>query len=106
MGEKALPEGFADIFIKLKHPTGRNKYILVEIKTGKASKKDLNQLKGYIEEFKNEAIGSALIAKDFPKNFTYDSKMLAIKYKFRNIDKNSEYSYEKLFNLLELEVVK
>jgi len=105
LGEKALPEGFVDIFIKLKHPTGRNKYILVEVKTGKAQKKDINQLKSYIGEFESEAIGGVLIAKDFPKYISGESKVLPVKYHFSQLDKNSEYTYEQLFNLLKLEVI-
>lgn len=67
LGEKALSEGFVDIFLKLKHPIGSNNYILVEVKTGKASKKDFEQLKYYISEFKGEPVGGILVAKDFPK---------------------------------------
>jgi len=105
LGEKALPKGFVDIFIKLKHPMGRNKYILVEIKTGKAQKRDMAQLKGYLREFDNEAIGGVLIAKDFPKYSSDEPKILPVKYHFSQLDKDSEYTYKKLFNLLELEAV-
>lgn len=104
LGEKALPEGFVDIFIKLKHPTGRNKYILVEIKTGKANKKDIIQLKNYLGEFGNEAVGGVLIAKDFPKHSIEDSKIIMIKYYFDQLNDINEYSYNKLFELLNFEV--
>ena len=103
LGEKALPEGFVDIFIKLKHPTGRNKYILVEIKTGKANKKDIIQLKNYLGEFGNEAVGGVLIAKDFPKHSIEDSKIIMIKYYFDQLNDINEYSYNKLFELLNFE---
>ncbi len=104
LGEKALPEGFVDIFIKLKHPAGRNKYILVEIKTGKAHKKDIIQLKNYLGEFGNEALGGVLIARDFSKHPVEDSRVLPVKYDFDQIDKDAEYTYDMLLKLLNLEV--
>jgi len=105
LGEKALPEGFVDIFIKLKHPTGKSKYILVEIKTGRAHKKDVWQLKNYLREFGNEAIGGVLIAKGFPKHLTEDTKVLPIQYNLGQIDKDTEYTYDELFKLLNFEVI-
>ncbi len=104
LGEKALPEGFVDIFIKLKHPAGKNKYILAEIKTEKALKKDIKQLRNYVEEFGNEAIGGVLIAKDFPKHPVEDNKVLFVRYNFDGVDKNSEYTYDELLGLLKFEV--
>jgi len=38
------------VFIKQKHPMGKNKYLLVEVQTGKALLKDFEQLRGYLEE--------------------------------------------------------
>jgi len=52
LGEKAIPEGYVDIFVKLKHPIAINKYILIEVKTNKAGKKDLQQLKGYLSRIR------------------------------------------------------
>jgi len=106
LGEKALPEGFVDIFIKLKHPAGRNKYILVEVKTSRAQKRDMDQLKNYLEEFNDEAVGGVLIAKDFPKRLPDESKVLPMKYHFSQLNENREYTYKELFNLLNLEVIK
>jgi len=108
LGEKALPEGFVDIFIKLKHPRGTNKYLLVEVKTGKIQKKDIEQLKGYISEFGNEVIGGVLIGKDFPKSFPALSscRILPVRYYFDNLDIDQEYAYSELLQLLRMEVVK
>jgi RecB family endonuclease NucS len=107
LGEKALPEGFVDIFIKLKHPKGSNIYLLVEVKTGKAQRKDFEQLKSYIKEFGNECKGGILIAKEFPrKNIKINSDILLIKYGFDHLDKDEEYSYSQLMQKLNLEVVK
>ncbi len=104
LGEKALPEGFVDIFIKQKHPEGRNNYLLVEVKTGKASKNDFMQLEKYVSELGSEAVGGLLIARDFPKNFP-NTKLLPIRYVFMNLDRAEEYSYEQLLDMLELEIL-
>jgi len=108
LGEKALPEGFVDIFLKLKHPIGSNNYILVEIKTGKASKKEFEQLKHYLSEFKGEIVGGILVAKNFPKNkiLSKDEKIIRVKYSFNSLDTEEEYSYEELLKMLTLEIVK
>lgn len=105
LGEKALPEGFVDIFIKLKHPAGKNKYLLVEVKTGIAKRRDLEQLKRYINEFGSEAIGGVLIAKGFPKSIFHSSNVLFARYFFANLDTSQEYTYKELLDLLQLEVV-
>lgn len=105
LGEKALPEGFIDLFIKLKHPTGANKYLLVEVKTGKASKKDVEQLRGYVDELGDEAVGGILIARDFPKSIPIHKEILLARYYFNNIDYSKEYSYEELLSMLEVELI-
>ncbi len=105
LGEKALPEGYVDIFIKLRHPKGTNKYLPVEVKTGKAQRKDLDQLRRYINEFSNETVGGILIAKDFSKSVLNDPKILAVEYHFKDIDPSKEYSYEELLKMLALEVI-
>jgi len=106
LGEKALPEGFVDIFIKLKHPVGSNKYILVEIKRGKAQSKDLRQLEGYISEFGQEAVGGLLIAKELPKrNIMKKSNIVMLRYSFPSLDAEKEYSYAELLEKLQLEII-
>lgn len=67
LGEKALPEGFVDILIKKAAPTGISRKLIIEVKTGAATAKDLTQLKAYIEEIGEECIGGILIADKFPK---------------------------------------
>ena len=106
LGEKALPEGVVDIFIKQKHPIGKNKYLLVEVKTGKASQKDFHQLKGYLEEFGSEAIGGVLIAKDFPKSIPSQPKILPVRYLFRDLNPSSEYTYKHLLDILQIVLAK
>ncbi|MCX8160573.1 MAG: hypothetical protein N3G18_06550 [Candidatus Saccharicenans sp.] len=106
LGEKALPEGFVDIFIKLKHPAGANKYILVEVKTGRAQKKELDQIKRYSGEFGNEAAGGLLIAKEFPRSFSKESSILFIRYWFDQLDESCEYTFDQLKEKLRLEIAR
>ncbi|MEM2487223.1 MAG: hypothetical protein QXR44_01340 [Thermoproteota archaeon] len=108
LGEKALPEGFVDIFIKMKHPAGSNLFFPVEVKTGKAKLSEAEQLEAYMKELGNECKGGVLIAKDFPKTLSQyceSENILPIKYYFENLDDQKEYTYEELLNLLKLEVV-
>ena len=105
LGEKALPEGFVDIFIKLKHPVGANIYLLVEVKTGKACKKDIEQLKRYISEFSNEVAGGVLIAKEFPKSIQREKCIIPVQYYFKDITSLSEYTYRQLLHSLQLKIV-
>jgi len=105
LGEKALPEGFVDIFIKLKHPQTSNIYLLVEVKKGKASIKDFQQLQNYIQEYGNECKGGILVAKDFPRRINFSDNIMVMKYSFENIEQESEYTFEGLFNILNLEVM-
>ena len=107
LGEKALPEGFVDIFLKLKHPIGRSHYLLIEVKTGKATKRDFEQLKKYVQEFGNECKGGVLIAKDFPRKTLPNTfgDILRMKYSFENINYELEYTFQKLLDMLNLEVI-
>lgn len=104
LGEKALPEGYVDIFIKLKHPEGSNKYLLVEVKTGKAQRKDMEQLREYMKELGSEAVGGVLVAKEFPRRVNNDPKLMPVKYYFDNLDIDGEYTYENLLSMLQLEI--
>ncbi len=105
LGEKALPEGFVDIFIKQKHPMGKNKYLLVEVKTGKAQRKDFEQLWGYLRELGSESVGGVLIARSFPKSIPFALNILPVRYSFKNLDASSEYTYKQLLNFLQLKVM-
>ncbi len=104
LGEKALPEGYVDIFIKPRHPSTKNKYLLTEVKTGKAQKKDVEQLRKYVKEFGDETVGGILIARDFSKSAFEDNKILPVRYHFEGVDPSMKYSYEELLKMLKLEV--
>ncbi len=106
LGEKALPEGFVDIFIKMKHPEGGNLYLVIEVKTGGARPQEAAQLESYINELGSECKGGVLIAKSFSKRTMADCKskrILPVKYYFKNLDEEKEYAYEELLGSLRLE---
>jgi hypothetical protein len=110
LGEKALSEGFVDIFIKLKHPKGTNKYIAVEVKKGRAQKKDILQLYKYICEIGNETQGGILVAKEFSQSLLKEIKIhypfiIPVRYKFNDINHSLSYTYAELLDLLQLEVL-
>ena len=75
------------------------------MKTRKASTKDFQQLQNYMSEFGDECKGGILIAKDFPQRINIPNNIMAMKYSFENMDRESEYAFEELFNMLNLEVM-
>lgn len=82
LGEKALPEGHIDIFVKEAIPIGESKNIIIEIKAGRAVTKDFEQLESYLREFGPECVRAVLIAKDFSRKaiFNFRNKTVPLKY--------------------------
>ncbi len=109
LGEKALPEGFVDIFIKLKHPQAKNEYILIEVKRGKAQKSDIEQLKHYTDEMGNECVGGVLIASGFSSKLIQKMSkttpsIIPVEYSFGRLDNTRGYTYEQLLDMLSLTI--
>jgi len=106
LGEKAFPEGFVDILIKDAAPTGIARKIIVEVKTSAAQKKDLTQLKTYIEEIGEECISAILIAKSFPKTLVKKAQKEEIKlinYSFGELtDIRTPATFQELLSNLKL----
>ena len=65
LGEKAFPEGHIDILVKEATPMGVSRKMIIEVKTGAGTKRDLGQLRSYAEEIGNECIAAILIARSF-----------------------------------------
>lgn len=108
LGEKALSEGYVDILIKTRIPAGYSKKIIIEVKTSKARKEDIDQLKEYMDEIGQECIASLLIAKGFSKKVKDQCKNEGIKavvYDFEQINKYCKYSIEELKQKLRLHVL-
>lgn len=98
LSEKALPQGHVDLLLKEAIPIGSSKQIVIEIKTGKASLKDLEQLKAYLSEIGNECLGGVLIANNFQKKVIQNKgDVRLVKYEL-DVDKNKEYPFEELIN--------
>jgi len=105
LGEKALPEGHIDIFIKESVPIGLSRNIIVEVKTGKATLNDFEQLKRYINETGDECLKGVLIAKDFGKRTIkkIPDKIIPIKYSLEDFDKPK--TFEELKQKLKIEKI-
>ncbi|WP_216585157.1 endonuclease NucS domain-containing protein [Methanotorris igneus] len=104
LGEKALPEGHVDIFIKEKHPKGTSKKIVIEVKRNSAKNEDFEQLKKYMDELGNECMGGILIAKSFSKRLSIPQEnILCLTYKFENVGRNNLYTYDELLTRLQLQ---
>ena len=81
------------------------KKIVLEVKLGKAKSDDLQQLKGYMDEFGTECIGGALIAEGFPKTVTTAAReSLSIHLVGYEIDTewNKPKAFEEIQNRLKL----
>ncbi|MDK2853107.1 MAG: hypothetical protein PWP49_55 [Thermococcaceae archaeon] len=102
LGEKALPAGHVDIFVKEKHPKGTSKKIVIEVKRNSAKTKDFNQLEQYMEELGKECVGGILIAKSFPKRLSIPQNVLCLTYTFENVKKSDFYTYSELLARLQL----
>jgi len=106
LGEKALPEGFADLLIKEATPAGMSRKILLEVKTNTASLRDVEQLRYYTTTIGQECMGAALIASSFPRKVLRqlgDSGIAALQYRWEQLDmKTSPATFEQLVQSLRL----
>lgn len=103
LGEKALPEGHIDLLIKEAVPIGLSRNIVVEVKLGKATEKDFEQLVYYITEFGEECLGGILIANDFSKKaISKFPKTATIKYTLNDFDSEPK-TFVELLNTMNLE---
>ncbi|MBI4116152.1 hypothetical protein HY449_00225 [Candidatus Pacearchaeota archaeon] len=103
LGEKALPEGHIDLLIKEAVPIGLSRNIIIEVKLGKATEKDFQQLKNYIEEFGEECLRGVLIANDFSSKLKDKFNEIAkVKYSLEDFDSEPK-SFSELSKKLKLE---
>jgi len=103
LGEKALPEGHVDILVKERVPIGRARVIVVEVKIGRASIKDFEQVKGYGEEMGDECAGACLIASRFPRSLPRHVKDVKPFTYNLEIAKRGTYTIRDLLPLLSLQ---
>ena len=101
LGEKALPEGHIDLLIKESVPIGISRNVVIEVKLGRATERDFEQLLFYINEFGEECLRGVLIAKDFSKKAAKKfSHITPLLYTINNFSKPRSFS--ELFNSLSL----
>jgi hypothetical protein len=107
LGEKALPVGHVDIFVKEAVPIGESKNIIVEIKAGRAMAKEFEQLQAYLEEFGPECLKAVLVAKEFGKKAvsTFGDKIVPLKYTV-SCDLSVPRNFQELVEGVALEKVK
>ncbi len=107
LGEKALPEGFVDLVIKRRYPRGKDDVVFIEVKTGRASLKDIEQLERYLH-IASDAEGKVrgvLIARNFPRRLPKNlSSILLARYTFNfsSENENGTFSYADLLERLEV----
>lgn len=108
LGEKALPEGHVDIFIKDTQPVGISRKVIVEVKTRAARIEDVTQLRDYARELGMECMGAVLIAKECSKTVLERARGEGIStliYRFEGIDTQGVYLYDELKKRLQMEVI-
>jgi hypothetical protein len=101
LGEKALPEGHIDILVKESTPKGLSRKIIVEVKSGPAKLRDIDQLNGYIGEIGEECLAGLLVASKFSRKTLLSASSKRIKpfaYAFENIDRTGAYSFTELLD--------
>lgn len=102
LGEKALPVGHIDIFIKERVPIGESRNIMIEVKSGKATRKDFEQLEDYLRESGSECLKAVLIAKDFVGKKTWFSERITpLRYKI-SCDLSIPRDFQELTKCIEL----
>lgn len=86
LGEKALPEGHVDLFLKEAVPIGESKKIVIEVKTSTASQKDIDQVLNYVEELGDECMKGILVASKFSKKAINYAKQRGVGLVIYDID--------------------
>ncbi len=108
LGEKALPEGHIDLLVKDAAPIGASRKVVIEVKVGKASTKEVSQVKGYADELGSECLGSVLIAGGFSRKAVKEAGAHGVScfaYELQGITKNGVWPFEKLLEGLRMEKV-
>jgi hypothetical protein len=111
LGEKALPEGHIDILIKEAVPIGISRKVIVEVKIGRGSERDLEQLEKYVDELGGEVAAGVLVARDFPGGMAQKLQMRrnqtlkVVKYNLEDFSLDETYTFEQLRERFELQRV-
>ena len=102
LGEKALAEGYVDILIKRARPRGKNLMIAVEVKLGRAGRREMEQLRRYMEELGEECRAGVLLAErlsgDSPPEGVHP-----VRYSF-GLNLSQPHTFQELQHALSLEI--
>jgi hypothetical protein len=107
LGEKALPQGHVDILLKQRTPIGSAMKIPIEVKTNEAKEKDLQQVRGYVDELSGECPTGLLLASGFGKRVLArapNSKIKLVRYTL-GVDLKRTPTFEEICKSLALEPV-
>lgn len=102
LSEKALTQGHVDILIKDSQPRGFSRQIVVEVKLGKASARDVDQLRSYMNEIGEECVAGVLIAENISKKITPSPNVYHFIYKFEGIDLRQPHTFEELLSSIRI----
>lgn len=105
LGEKAFPEGHIDILIKESVPIGKSRKMILEVKTGAAHQKDIEQIRGYVEEIGGECIKGVLIASTFSNkviSYAREKEIALFTYDLDNINFNKKVDFDQIVSKLRL----
>ena len=107
LGEKALPQGHVDILLKQRTPIGSAAKIPIEVKTNEAKEKDLEQIRGYMDELRGECPTGVLLAAGFGKRVlsrVTSSGVRLLRYEL-NVDLKKAPTFEEICRGLILESI-
>ncbi len=106
LSEKALMEGYVDIFVKLKDPVGSVEAVPFEVKRGNLTGRDLEQVLHYVERLSGDAIGGGLVGSGLGKRFPkIHGGVAVVLYEFRDLDKRRDHTYGEMLEVLSLTVI-
>lgn len=104
LGEKALSEGHVDILIEDRVPIAQARKIAVEVKLRKAQRRELMQLKAYVDELGDECLLGVLIAENFPRTLAQEAEknnIRLIRYKL-SLNWQSPRGFSEILNAISL----
>ncbi len=105
LGEKALAEGHIDILIKEATPMGLSRKIIIEVKTGLAKLKDIDQLSLYLDEMGNECLAGVLIAGNFSRKVLEEARkqgISTIEYKLSTFESDAPPTFNEIKSAIQL----
>ncbi len=105
LGERALVEGLIDILLKEAHPKGKQRQVVIEVKTGKPTREDLGQLREYLNILGDDCLCGVMIAGGPPSRDVADNSKIHFYRYDCGVDLTKPHSFEELLNGFTLQPV-